>query len=54
MEPLENLRKIRLSKLEKIKKLGVDPYPAKSQKKQSIAQCLKSSGKKVQTAKDNI
>lgn len=50
MEPLENLRKIRLSKLEKIKKLGVDPYPAKSQKKQSIAQCLKSLGKNVQTA----
>lgn len=50
MEPLENLRRIRLAKLEKIKKLGIDPYPAKSVKKHSIAQSLKSQGKTVQTA----
>lgn len=50
MEPLENLRKIRLEKLEKIKKLKIDPYPAKSHKKQTVAQCLKSLGKNVQTA----
>lgn len=50
MEPLENLRKIRLLKLEKIEKLKINPYPAKSSKKQSIEDCLKSQGKKVQTA----
>src|SRR3989344_1295414 len=50
MEPLENLRKIRLEKLVKIRKLGIDPYPAKSGKKQSISDCLKSQGKNVQTA----
>lgn len=32
MEPLENLRKIRLSKLEKIKALGINPYPTKYQR----------------------
>lgn len=50
MEPLENLRKIRQQKLEKIRKLKIDPYPAKSHKKQTIAECLKSQGKTVQTA----
>ena len=50
MEPLENLRKIRLGKLEKIKKLKIDPFPAKSNKKNSIADCAKSVGKIVQTA----
>lgn len=50
MEPLQNLRKIRLSKLEKIRKLKVDPYPAKSNKKNSIADCLKLHDKNVQTA----
>src|SRR3990167_9635041 len=50
MEPLENLREIRLKKLEKIKKLGIDPYPAKSAKKHSVADCLKSQGKIVKTA----
>ena len=50
MEPLENLRKIRLEKLAKIQKLGIDPYPAKSHKKDSIATCLKSQGKVVATA----
>ena len=50
MEPLEKLRRVRIEKLEKIKKLGIDPYPAKSNKKQSITTCLKSQGQKVQTA----
>ena len=50
MEPLAKLRKIRLEKLAKIQKLGVDPYPATSQKKQTISDCLKSQDKNVQTA----
>lgn len=50
MEPLENLKRIRLEKLEKIRKLGINPYPAKSSKKNSVADCLKSQGKKIQTA----
>ncbi len=50
MEPIENLRKIRLAKLAKLQKLKINPYPAKSEKKHSIAQCLKSQGKNVQTA----
>jgi len=50
MEPIDNLKKIRLEKLEKLKKLGINPYPSKSTKKQSIAECLKSDRKNVQTA----
>ena len=50
MEPVENLRAIRLKKLAKLKKLGVDPYPAKAEKKHSVGQCLSSLGKKVATA----
>lgn len=50
MEPLDNLRKIRLEKLEKIKKLKIDPFPAKANKKQTVEECLKSQGKNVQTA----
>src|SRR3989344_6176801 len=50
MEPIDNLRKIRLEKLEKIRKLKINPYPAKSDKQNSIADALKSQGKNVQTA----
>src|SRR3989344_8976826 len=50
MEPLEKLRKVRLEKLAKIKNLKIDPYPAKSAKKQTISECLKSQGKEVSTA----
>lgn len=50
MEPVNKLRLSRLEKLEKIKKLGINPYPAKSDKKQTIAESLKSLGKKIQTA----
>lgn len=50
MEPLENLKKIRLEKLEKIKKLKINPYPAKSNKQNSVSDCLKSLGKIVRTA----
>lgn len=50
MEPLEKLRRTRLEKLAKIKKLKVDPYPAKSDKKHTILKCLASQGRIVKTA----
>lgn len=46
-KPLEELRKIRLQKLEKIKKLEVDPYPARCQRKQTASQALNLMGRKV-------
>lgn len=45
-----NFKKIRLEKLEKIKALGWNPYPASFDKKQTIADALKSLGKTVKTA----
>lgn len=50
MEPLEKLKKTRAEKLEKIKDLGITPYPSKSDRKQKVSQCLESVGKKVITA----
>jgi len=50
VEPIEKLRKVRIEKLAKIRKLKVDPYPAKATKKQTVAQCLASQGKNVSTA----
>ncbi len=50
MEPIEKLRKVRLEKLTKIRELKIDPYPAKSNKKQTVEECLKSDGKEVSTA----
>jgi lysyl-tRNA synthetase class 2 len=41
MRPLETLRQIRLNKLEKIKKLGIDPYPAKSVSREEIEEIRK-------------
>jgi len=44
-------RKIRLEKLKKIRETGVDPYPAKFDKKQSLQEAYNSKlGTKVQTA----
>lgn len=45
-----DFRKVRLEKLEKIKALGWNPYPASFDKKQTVADCLKSEGKVVKTA----
>jgi lysyl-tRNA synthetase class 2 len=45
-----DFRKVRLEKLEKIKALGWNPYPASFDKKQAIADCAKSLGKIVKTA----
>lgn len=49
-KPLEELRKIRLEKLGKIRKLGIDPYPARCQRKQTVTQALKMMGKEVAVA----
>lgn len=45
-----DFRKVRLEKLEKIKALGWNPYPASFDKKQIIADCLKSLNRVVKTA----
>jgi lysyl-tRNA synthetase, class II len=50
MEPMEKLRKVRLEKLAKIRNLKIDPYPAKSNKKQTVSDCLKSQSQDVTTA----
>jgi len=50
MEPIENLKKIRLEKLEKIKSLGINPYPAKAHKDQTASEALAMEGKKVAVA----
>ncbi len=50
MEPIDNLKKIRQEKLEKIKSLKLNPFPAKSSKKNTIEKCQKSIGQSVQTA----
>lgn len=44
---LENLKKERLKKLKNIEKLGINPYPARAERKQVIAQARKLMGKKV-------
>ncbi len=49
MEPIDNLKKIRLEKLEKLQQL-TEPFPSKSEKKNSIEDCLISIGNNVQTA----
>ena len=50
MAPIESLVKARLEKLAQIKKLKINPYPAQSDKKDTIAQSLKSPGIIVATA----
>ncbi len=44
---LEEVKKDRLKKLANIKNLGIDPYPAKAERKQAVAQALDLLGKKV-------
>ncbi len=47
---LENLQKERLKKLNNIKKLGINPYPAKSVRKQTTSEARKMLDKKVAVA----
>lgn len=49
-KPLEELRKIRLEKLEKAKKLGINPYPSYSGKRDLVSGALKAMGKDVLVA----
>jgi len=49
-KPLEELRQIRFQKLEKIRQLDVDPYPARCQREQTTVQALEMMGKKVAVA----
>lgn len=44
---LENLQKERLKKLKNIQRLGIDPYPSKSNRKHTISIARKMMGKKV-------
>jgi len=48
--PLSELKKIRREKLDKLKKLGVDPFAFTFDKKLTIKQCLDKQGKRIQTA----
>lgn len=50
MELITNLRKIRLEKLEKIRKLGINPYPARCVRTETIAQALQTVGKQAAVA----
>ena len=48
--PLSELKKIRREKLDKLKKLGVDPFAFTFDKNLTIHQCLEKKGKQVKTA----
>lgn len=50
MEPIDQLRQIRLEKLEKIKQLGIEPYPADCRRQQTIDQARNLMEKKVAVA----
>lgn len=50
MEPITNLRKIRLEKLEKIEKLGIKPYPPFFEKRNTIGECRGLLNQSVRTA----
>jgi len=50
MTTSDNIREEHLKKLEKIKALGINPYPANFDKKQTIAQTREMEGKTVKTA----
>jgi len=49
-EPLQELRKIRLEKVAKIRALGIDPYPARVKRQQTLVQARKMLGQGVAVA----
>lgn len=48
--PIDRLTQERVKKLEQIQKLGIDPFPARCQRKQAVSQALKMMGKNVAVA----
>lgn len=50
MATIDELRKTRIDKLEKLKKLGLDPYPADVTRKETIEKARKLTGKTVAVA----
>ncbi len=49
-KPIEEIRRLRIEKLEKLKKLGVNPYKPVFDKKNSVGECLNLIESKVKTA----
>ncbi len=49
MATIDDLKKVRLEKLEKLKKAGLDPYPATVDRKHTVAEALALKGKSVST-----
>ncbi|HLD24802.1 MAG TPA: lysine--tRNA ligase [Patescibacteria group bacterium] len=47
MATIDDLKKVRLEKLEALRKLGVDPYPPKVRREQSIGQAREMDGRSV-------
>lgn len=47
---LNDIKKDRLNKLDQIKEAGIDPYPAKTERKNTVLEALDSFGKKVTIA----
>lgn len=50
MASIDELRKVRVEKLGKIRQLGLDPYPAKFSREQSCSEARKSPGKETSVA----
>jgi lysyl-tRNA synthetase class 2 len=50
MATIDDLKKTRLDKLEKLRKLGVDPYPALVRREHTIAAARTMDGRKVEVA----
>jgi lysyl-tRNA synthetase, class II len=50
MPTIDELKKTRIEKLEKLKKLGIDPYPSVVHRDQTIEESRRMEGKKVVTA----
>ena len=50
MSTFDDLRQAKIEKLQEIKKLGIDPYPANFDKKQTCSEAKEMEGKTVSTA----
>ncbi|MEK9153479.1 MAG: toprim domain-containing protein, partial [Patescibacteria group bacterium] len=54
MSSIDEIRKVRLEKLRKIEKAGLDPYPAVGQRTQTIGEALADFTKLKKSAKEII